>query len=110
MASFSWRISPRTSTVIFRREIAVRDGDGHVGDVAHLVGQVRRHRVDVVGEVLPRAGDAGHRLAAELALRAHLARDARHLGGEGVELIDHRVERVLQLEDLALHVDRDLAG
>ena len=29
--------------------------------------------------------------------------------GEGVELIDHRVDGVLQLEDLALHVDGDLA-
>ncbi len=31
-------------------------------------------------------------LAAELAVGADLARDARHLGGEGVELIDHRVD------------------
>ena len=28
--------------------------------------------------------------------------------GEGVELVDHRVDGVLQLEDLALHVDGDL--
>ena len=68
------------------------------------------HRVDVVGEVLPRAGHAGHDgLAAELALGADLARHAADLGGEGVQLIDHRVDRVLQLEDLALDVDRDLA-
>ena len=40
-------------------------------------------QVHVVGEVLPRAGDALHLgLAAELALGADLARDARHLGGE----------------------------
>ena len=92
------------------RQVAVGDGDRHLGDVAHLAGQVRRHRVDVVGEVLPRAGDAGHlRLAAELALGADLARHAAHLGGERVELIDHRVDRVLELEDLALHVDGDLA-
>ena len=42
------------------------------------------------------------RLAAELAFGADLARDARHLGGEAVELVDHRVDGVLQLEDLAL--------
>ena len=48
-------------------------------------------------------------LAAELALGADLARDARHLGGEAVELVDHRVDGVLQLQDLALDVDRDLA-
>ncbi len=36
--------------------------------------------VDVVGEVLPRAGDARHRgLTAELAFGADLARDARRL-------------------------------
>ena len=60
--------------------------------------RLRGHRVDVVGEVLPGAGDAAHlRLAAELALGADLARDARHLAGEGVELIDHRVDGLLQL-------------
>ena len=41
-------------------------------------------------------------LAAEPAFGADLARDARHLGGERGELVDHRVDRVLQLEDLAL--------
>ena len=68
------------------------------------------HDVDRVGEVLPGAGDAGHLgLAAELALGADLARDARDLGGERAQLIDHRVDGVLQLEDLALDVDGDLA-
>ena len=68
------------------------------------------HEVDVVGEVLPGAGDAGDLgLAAELALGADLARHARHLGGERVELVDHGVHGVLELEDLALDVDRDLA-
>ena len=92
------------------RQVAAGDGGRHFGDVAHLVGQVGRHRVDVVGEILPRAGDARHlRLAAELAFGAHLAGDARHLAGKAVELIDHGVDGVLQLENLALHVDRDLA-
>ena len=67
-------------------------------------------QVDVVGEVFPGAGDAGHlRLAAELAFRADFARDARDFGGEGVELVDHRVDRVLELEDFALDVDGDLS-
>ena len=92
------------------RQVAAGDGGRHLGDVAHLSGQVRRHRVDVVGQVLPRTGDARHlRLAAELAFGADLAGNARHLAGEAVELIDHRVDRVLQLEDFALHVDGDLA-
>src|ERR1700679_676662 len=64
MVSLSSRISPRTSTVILRGEVAA-------------------HRVDGVGEILPGAGDAGDdRLAAELAVGADLARHARHFGSE----------------------------
>ena len=110
MVSFSCRISPRTSTVILLRQVAVGDGGRDLGDVADLARQVRGHGVDVVGEVLPGAGDAGHLgLAAELAFGADLASDACHFGGEGVELVDHRVDGVLQLEDFALDVDGDLA-
>ena len=91
-------------------EIAVGDGRHDLDDAAHLLGQVGGHDVHGVGQVLPGAGDAGHLgLAAELAFGADLARHARHFGGEGVELIDHRVDGVLELEDLALHVDGDLA-
>ena len=39
---------------------------------------------------------------------ASLAFYARHFGGERAQLIDHRVDGVLQLEDLALHVHGDL--
>ena len=92
------------------RKIAVGDGRRHVGDVAHLIGQAVGHRIDVVGQILPSAGDARHlRLSAELALGADFAGDARHLTGEGVELIDHRVDGLFQLQDLAADVDRDLA-
>ena len=77
MVFFSSRISPFTSTVILRDRSPLAIGGGHVGDVADLAGQVRRHRVDVVGQVLPGAGDARHLgLAAELAFGADLARDA----------------------------------
>src|SRR5690606_35536771 len=93
------------------RQVAARDRGGHVGDVAHLAGEVGGHRVHVVREVLPGAADPGDlRLSAELALGTDLAGDARDLGGEAVELVDHRVDGVLQLEDLALHVDGDLLG
>src|SRR5207245_2083758 len=47
-------------------------------------------------------------LAAQLPFRADFAGDAGDFGGEGVELIDHRVDGVLQLEDLAVDVYRDL--
>src|SRR5690606_23029873 len=92
------------------RQVAARHRGRHLGDVAHLAGQVGRHRVDVVGQVLPGAGDIGHlRLSAELALGADLARHAGDFGGEAVELVDHRVDGVLELGDLATHVHRDLA-
>ena len=61
-------------------EVAVGDGRGHLGDVAHLAGEVAGHGVDAVGQVLPGAGDAlDLGLAAELALGADLAGDAGHL-------------------------------
>src|ERR1700704_3821043 len=47
-------------------------------------------------------------LAAEASLGADLARHARHLAGEGIQLVDHRVDGLLELQDFALHVDRDL--
>src|SRR4051812_42551205 len=55
----------------------------------------------VVGEVLPRPRDPPDLgLAAELAVGADLARHPRHLRGEAVELVDHRVDRVRQLARL----------
>ena len=87
----SSRISPFTSTVIFFDRSPSRHGGGHLGDVADLAGQIAGHQVDVVGQVLPGAGDAFDlRLAAKLAFRSHLAGDAGHFRGEAVELIDHR--------------------
>ena len=75
--------------------------------VVRLAGE----QVDVVGEVLPGAGDARHDgLAAELALGADLARHARDFGRERAQLLDHRVERVLEQQDLAADVDGDLLG
>jgi len=92
-------------------KVAAGHRDGHVGDVADLGREVRRQQVDVVGEVLPGAGDAGHLgLAAQLAFGADLAGHARHLAGEAVQLVDHRVDGLFQLQNLAAHVDGDLLG
>src|SRR5207302_1521170 len=89
-----------------RKRVASGNGGGHLGDVADLAGQVAGELVDVVGQLLPGAGDPGHhRLPAELALGADLARHAGDLIGERAELVDHRVDRVLQLQDLAADVD-----
>ena len=109
MVFFSSRISPRTSTVIFfdRSPLAT----AVVTSAMLRTWPVRfdGHGVDRVGEVLPRTGHALHfGLAAELSFRADLARHARDFRGERAELIDHRVDGVLQLEDLAAHVDGDL--
>src|SRR4029078_7016386 len=72
------------------REVALRDGGGHVRDVADLRRQVAGHRVHRVGEVLPGPAPAFHlRLAAELAFGAYLTRHARNLGGEVAELVHH---------------------
>src|SRR5204862_194803 len=91
------------------RQVAARHRLGDVGDVAHLTGQVARHRVDAFGQVLPRPGHTLHvGLTAQFALGPDLARHARDFGGERAELIDHGVDRVLELEDLALDVDGDL--
>src|SRR6267142_1843109 len=79
----------------FSREVAAGDRGRDLGDVADLSGEVAGHRIDVVGEVLPGAGDAAHvGLAAELAFSADFARHARHFAGKGIELVHHRVDGV----------------
>src|SRR5581483_5776769 len=90
-------------------EVTAGHGLGDAGDVADLAGQVAGQLVDVVGQGLPRARHAGHLgLAAEAALGADLAGHPGHLVGEGAELVDHGVDRALEFEDLAPHVDEDL--
>ena len=106
---FSSRISPLTSTVIFfdRSPLATAVVTSAMlrtwpvrFDAMELTLSVRSFQVPPTPLHV--------RLAAELAFGADLARHARDLGGERAELIDHRVDGVLQLEDLAVHVDGDL--
>src|SRR5439155_1407060 len=92
-------------------EVPAGDGGGHVGDVAHLGGQVVSHQVHVVGQVLPRAGYPGNvRLAAEFPISTDLDRDPGHFRGETTKLFHHRVDGVLELENLAADIDGDLLG
>ena len=92
-------------------EVAVGDAGDDARDTADLFGEVPGHLVDRVGEVFPGAGDAFDAgLAAELSFGADFAGDARDFAGERVELIDHRVDGVFELEDLAADVDGDLLG
>src|SRR5205085_669688 len=90
-------------------EVAFRDGGCDIRDVAHLGGEVARHGVHVVGQVAPCAGGAGHiGLAAQAPLGSDLAGDAGDLGGERIQLIDHHVDGVLELQNLTLNLDGDL--
>ena len=95
----------------FARQVTIGNGSCDLSDVANLARQISGHEVDVVSQVFPCAGHAGHiGLAAELAFGSHFARHARHFTGECVELIDHRIDSVFKLENLALHIDSDLAA
>ena len=95
----------------FSFQISVRDVGHDFGDTADLSREIRRHKVDVVGQIFPRSADAAHlRLAAELAFGADLARHANHFRSKAVELIDHSVDRVFQLQNLALHVHGDFSA
>src|SRR5205085_1112061 len=92
----------------FLGEVALRHRGRHLGDVADLTGQVAGHQVHAVGQVVPGAADDGHlRLTAQLAFRAHFARHARYSAFDRVQLVHHRVDGVLELENLAVDVDGD---
>jgi hypothetical protein len=50
----------------------------------------------------PGSSHAGHlRLSAEFAFGADFAGHARHFGGEGVQLIHHRIDGVFEFENFA---------
>ena len=109
MVFFSSRISPLASTVIFCDRSPLATAVVTLAMLRTCVVRFDGEAVDVVGQVLPGAGDAlDVRLPAELALGADLLRDARDLRGERVELVDHLVDDVLDLENLAFDVDGDL--
>src|SRR5207253_1846888 len=90
--------------------VAGRNRGRDLRDVADLRREVAGERVDVVRQVLPDAGDAlDVRLAAEPALGADLARDARDLRRERAELVDHRENGSLAWRHIAADLDGDLA-
>src|SRR5207247_2576275 len=84
-------------------EIAVGHGRGVFGDIADLGGEVAGPEVPSTALVRPRAGNAPNLgLAAQAALRADFAGHAGDFRGEGTELVHHRVDGVLELEDFPL--------
>src|SRR6185437_6810245 len=94
----------------FLPEIAVRHSGDDFHDAAHLFSEVRGHDVDVISEVFPCSGDSRHdRLAAEFSVGADFASHAGDFRREGIELVDHGVDSVLQFENFALHVHGDFA-
>ena len=110
MLSFSAATSPCGLDRDRPGQVALGHRGGDLGDGAHLGGEVGGELVDVVGQVAPGAGRAGHvGLAAELALDADLAGHRGDLVGEGGQGVDHVVDGVGQLGDLALGLDDQLA-
>ena len=92
----------------FFRQVTVGDRNRHVGDVTDLSGQIAGHGIHAIGQIFPSAGDPGDDgLAAELAIGTDFTGNAGDFGGEGVQPIDHGVDGVLELEDLALDIDGD---
>src|SRR5262245_25263863 len=82
-------------------QVAVRNGGHDLGDAANLAGEVGSHHVDVVREVLPGTRDSRDLgLPTKLSVCTDFASDTRDLAREGAQLFDHRVDGVLQLEDL----------
>ena len=90
-------------------QVALGHGGGDLGDGADLRGEVAGQQVDVVGQVLPRAGRAGDvGLAAEPPFDADLAGHADHLLGEGRQRVGHVVDRLGERGDLALGLHGEL--
>src|SRR5206468_4006434 len=92
-------------------EVSVGDRSGHLGEIGRVSCRVARHRVDVVGKILP---GSGHSLdfgaASECAFGSYLSGDAGDFGRKSVDLIHHRIDGVLKVQDLALNVYGDLLG
>ena len=91
------------------RQVALGHGGRHLGDGAHLAGQVGGQQIDVAGQVLPGARGARHvGLSAEAAFHADLARHRRHLLGEDGERVRHVVDGLGERRDLALGLDGEV--
>src|SRR5206468_2414895 len=93
------------------RKVTVCDGGRDFRDISDLTCEVGSHEIDVLRQVLPCATHTKHlRLATELAFCTNLPGDAGNFARECVELVHHGVDGVLELENLALDVDGNLAG
>jgi hypothetical protein len=89
-------------------QVAARDFFHHFRNAAHLFSKVAGNRVHTVGEILPRACDSFDiRLTAQSSLSTHLAGDESDFRSEGVKLVHHDVDGVLQLQNFSTTVHGD---
>src|SRR5439155_179005 len=87
------------------RQVAIVDREGHFGAVSDLSGQITRHEIDALGQIFPNSAHVTNlRLAAELAFGADFPGNAGHFGCETPQLIDHGVDRIFELQNLAPHL------
>ena len=71
-----------------------------------MIGKVASHRVDAIGKIFPSPGDPfDHCLTTELSFRPDLASNACNFTRKCVELIDHDIDGILQLQNFAAHID-----
>ena len=108
---FTSRISPRTSTVILRERSPL--ATAVVTSAMLRTCVVRFAAMEFTLSVRSFHVPATPRhigLAAQFAFRTYLARHARDFGGERAELIHHGVDGVLQLQNFAARIHRDLSG
>lgn len=90
-------------------EVSVGDCCSDLGDLSHLGGKVHGHAVDVLGEVPPGTLDVvDGGLASETAFGADLSRNLGDLARELLQLVNHRVDCGLELEDLTSAVGLNL--
>ena len=108
---FNSRISPRTSTVIFRDRSPY--ATAVVTSAMLRTWSVRLPAMEFTLSVksfqVP-ATPRTIRLTTKLTFGADFAGDARDFGSEAVELVDHGVDGVLQLQNFTAHVHGDFAG
>ena len=92
-------------------EVPISYGSGHLRNISDLCGKITGHRVDAVGQILPSACNPPHfGLTSKFAFSTHFASHAGYFGCKRAKLIDHRVDSIFQLQNLAANIDSDFPG
>src|SRR2546429_5344613 len=105
---YKLRNSSSPTVSVFLRQITARDRRRYLGDIATLSCEISRHHIHVVGKVLPCSRNSSHVcLPTQLPFAANLPGYASHFGRKRTKLINHRVDRVFELQDLTSNVHGD---